>query len=70
MLTRKYMRESVRLYCNPESTRVEVDRISYPVTRIMYLENSLCQTNKLSVLFSRFLPSTMYSRKKCGSLDT
>ena len=57
MLTRTvYARKCTAVH--PESTRGEVTRIRYPVTRITYLENFLCQTNKPSVLFKRFLPST------------
>ena len=51
-----------------ESTSGEVTRIRYPVTRITYLENFLCQTNKLSVLLKSFLPCTLSCRRQCGSL--
>ena len=50
MLTRTvYLRKCTAVH--PESTPREVTRIRYPIDRITYLENFLCQTNKPSVLF-------------------
>ena len=50
MLTRTvYLRKCTAVHL--ESTPGEVTRIRYPVDRITYLENFLCQTNKPSVLF-------------------
>jgi hypothetical protein len=42
-----------------ESTSGEVIGIRYPVARIRYLGNFLCQTNKPSVLLKRSLPFTL-----------
>ena len=51
-----------------ESTSGEVTRIRYPVTRITYLENFLCQTSKPSVLLKSFLHFALSCRRQCRSL--